>query len=349
MRLVAFVEATEDARRELSTRVAALRRPDTYAETTAAVDAIETHMSWVFLTDDHAYKLKKPIRTPHLDYSTAEARRRACTEELRLNRRLAPSVYLDVVPLIADGRLRVNGKGDPIDWLVKMRRLPAERMLDVLIERSAVSEHEVRRLARLLARFYQRAEPQPRDGGGYRRRLSDDIDAKRASLEQPRYELPRDLVRAATDRLLEWCELHSSLLDARGETVVEAHGDLRPEHICLEPEPSVIDCLEFDRELRLLDPVSELSFLGLECRRIGAPEVGSWVLDEFGVVTGDRAPADLVRFYQSYHAVVRAAVAIWHLDDAVLDHTDAHRDKALTYLRIAECQLSVSSTSDPPV
>lgn len=342
MGLVAFVEASDEARRELATRVASLRRPDAYAEATESVEAIETHMSWVFLTERHAYKLKKPIRTAHLDYSTPDARRMACSEEMRLNHRLAPSVYLDVVPIVSDDRLRIGGAGAPIDWLVKMRRLPRDRMLDVLIEQGGVSAPAVRRFARLMARFYERAPPEGLLGDRYREMLSRDIASKRASLEQPRYGVPLDLVRSLTDRLTVWIDRNPAKVEDRAEHVVEAHGDLRPEHVCMEPEPSVIDCLEFDRQLRLLDPISELSFLHLECRRIGAPDVGETVLDEYWSVTGDRVPDDLVSFYLGYHAVVRAAVSVWHLDDQILDHTDAHQEKAVDYLRIAERQLSIS-------
>jgi aminoglycoside phosphotransferase family enzyme len=310
--------------------VAALRMPAAYPDGVRSVEVIETHMSWVFLTHAHAYKLKKPART-----QTLEDRRRACETELQLNRRLAPSVYLGVVPLVvADGILRLEARGEPIDWLVKMRRLARVDMLDTRIRHDAVEPAEIDRLAAVLDRFYAGAQPAGSSGPGYRRRLAEDIAAKRRSLEQPRYGLPLEGIRALSERLRRGLTRHAAELEKRAGAVVDAHGDLRPEHVCLELEPVVIDCLEFDRELRLLDPLSELCFLALECRRLGAGWIGERLLERHLASTGEHASAVLIPFYQSYHAMVRAAVAIWHLDDHALDHTEAWRQRSRAYLRL---------------
>ena len=127
-------------------------------------------MSWVFLTDRHAWKLKKPVRSQDVDFTTVTARRLNCAEELRLNRRLSDDVYLDIVPLSLDagGRLRLLGDGDPIDWLVKMRRLPAARMLDRLILDGAATSDDVRRVVSRLARFYRDSAPVAIAGTAYR-------------------------------------------------------------------------------------------------------------------------------------------------------------------------------------
>src|SRR5262249_4067578 len=121
-------------------KIAFLSRPEAYPEPTRRVEMKETHMSWVFLTDTKAWKLKKPVRYDFLDFSTREARRRDCEEELRLNRRLAPDVYYGIAPLTIDpqGGMRLAGAGETIDWLVRMRRLPADRMLDWAIANQTV-------------------------------------------------------------------------------------------------------------------------------------------------------------------------------------------------------------------
>jgi aminoglycoside phosphotransferase family enzyme len=312
------------------------------------VEAIETHMSWVFLTEAHVFKLKKPIRTPWLDHSTLERRKRACELELSLNRRLAPDVYLAVVPLLRDARQPcVEQPGPPSDWLVKMRRLPRERMLDVEIAARAVTESDVDRLAATLARFYLRAERVPLEGPAYGRLIGRELAAKRESVEQARYGLSSSRIRALAEAQDRWLARHGALLEARGASIVDAHGDLRPEHVCvdargsarerdLEDSVAVIDCLEFDRGLRLLDPVSELSFLALECTRLGAPWIGPRLLSGYAARTSDRADPELVRFYASYHALVRAAVAAWHLDDPALDATEKWRRRSEEYLALAD-------------
>jgi aminoglycoside phosphotransferase family enzyme len=330
-------EAPDGARARLAATVAALRRPSSYPGKVWQVEAIETHMSWVFLTQTHAYKLKKPIRTPVLDHTTIEARRRACETELELNRRLAPKVYLEVVPLVSSARgVRLEQEGEPIDWLVKMVRLPREDMLDARIERGVIRTAEIDGLAAVLANFYATAERAALDPSSYRYRITADIESKSTSLEQRRYGLSTADIHAVVADQARWLVHHGGLLDARAAKVVDAHGDLRPEHICLElPKPVVIDCLEFDRDLRLLDPLSELAFLALECRRLEAEWIGEQLLATYADRSGDHPPPGLVPFYQSHHALVRAAIAVWHLDDDSLGESDRWRTRGAWYLHTA--------------
>jgi aminoglycoside phosphotransferase family enzyme len=144
-------------------------------------------------------------------------------------------------------------------------------------------------------------------------------------------------VVAIADAQLAALVRHRELFDRRVAEgrIVEGHGDLRPEHICLTPVPAIIDCLEFSRDLRLLDPADELSFLGLECERLGRPEVGRWFLASYTEVTGDDPPPPLLRFHRTYRALRRAKIAVWHLrDPGVRDH-DRWRERALRYLELA--------------
>jgi aminoglycoside phosphotransferase family enzyme len=315
--------------------VRGLRSAAAYPGREARIESIETHMSWVFLTQSFAYKLKKPSCTPLFDYRTLEARRQACETELQLNRRLAANVYLAVVPVSADsGVLRVGGDGGVVDWLVQMRRLHADAMLDAGIARQTVSPSQIEALAALLARFYAAAPRAGMSGPDYRGRLVKELESKRASLELPRYDLGAPLLRAAFEGLMQWLEQHAPLLDARAPLVCEAHGDLRPEHICLETEPVIIDCLDFDRDLRLLDPVSELAFLELECRRLANDWIGRRLSAGCAQRLGDSVPEELYAFYRRYHALMRAAVAAWHLDELGQD-LDKWRARAQTYLRLA--------------
>ncbi len=128
---------------------------------------------------------------------------------------------------------------------------------------------------------------------------------------------------------------------------MEGHGDLRPEHVFLGADPAVIDCLEFDRDLRLLDPVDELGFLALECALLGQPGVGTRFLEIYRESSGDRCPLQLLRFYQGFRAFVRAKIAIWHLKDDKVSDPDHWRMRAVRYLELG--QACISSTRDPPV
>jgi len=336
------ISVPEEAREQLNATVAALRQPATYPGTEAPNEAIETHMAWVFLTASHAYKLKKPIRARLIDHRTVEARRRACHTEVELNRRLAAPVYLGVVPLAEDeDGLRLEGEGSPVDWLVKMRRLPRTQMLDARIENDQVSHASIDQLGTTLAAFYRAAAPVRWSGDEYQGQLVANLTSKRSFLERPRYDLDQGLVRAVARAQSRWRTEHAPLLKARASRVVDAHGDLRPEHICLTDPPLVIDCLEFNRSLRLLDPLSELSFLSLECRRLGAEWIGDEIIALYRQHTGDDASPRLVPFYESYHAVVRATIAVWHLDDKAFGDTNTctWREQAEAYLRLAHERL----------
>ena len=320
-------------------KVSFLSRCDAYPERPHAVERIGTHMSWVFLTDRHVYKLKKPVRWDSLDFSTLELRRHDCEEELRLNRRLTADVYLDVVPLTqgARGALALGGRGDPVDWLVHMRRLPGERMLDRMIGTGRIEEADVRPTALHLARFYVRAPAVERSSASYRKRLVEGTSADLRELCRREFQLPAERVQSLAAAQLDFLERRAALFDRRvGEgRIVEGHGDLRPEHVWLGEPPAIIDCLEFSSQLRWLDPADELAFLALECERLGRPIVGQWFFGAYREVTGDEPPRELVRFHRSYRALRRARISIWHLEAPGIRDAEKWRERALRYLELA--------------
>lgn len=323
----------------IEAKVEFLSRPTAYAETPGQVETVETHMSWVFLTDRFAYKLKKPVRHELLDFRTLEARRRNCEAELRLNRRLAPMVYLGVLPLTFSHRegLRLDGSGETVEWLVKMRRLPREAMLDQAIAAGQVPPAHLKAAGLLLAQFYRDAAPVEMSPATYCDRFTAWIAGNRRHLQEPAYGLPPQSVERLSELQARFVASHAPLLARRanGRHIVEAHGDLRPEHMCLGDPPEIIDCLEFNRDLRLLDPVDELSFLALECERLGAAESGSLMLATYREATGDAPAEQLIAFYKSYRACVRAKIAIWHLRDHEVRDPAKWPALARTYLDLA--------------
>jgi aminoglycoside phosphotransferase family enzyme len=322
----------------LDAKVAFLSRPDGYPEPSADVTRIETHLSWVFLTDDRAYKLKKPVVTAYVDLRDLSARYRNCAEEVRLNRRLSRGVYLGTVPLRRDaaGSPTFAADGEVIDWLVKMRRLPADRMLDRLIVEDSAMRADVDAVVELLCDFYRNSSPAELTPPRYRQEFAAGIAEYRAVLGRPRHALPGALLEQVCDRQLRMLS-RTALFDerVRAGRVVEGHGDLRPEHICLEARPQIIDCLEFSRRLRTLDAVDELGYLALECERLGAPALGRQILDAYRERSGDAAPEALVHFYQSYRACVRAMLAILHLAEPSHADPAKWRGRAKLYLDLA--------------
>lgn len=296
-----------------ATVVSFLKQPAAYCHRPTCVSLIETHISWVFLTDRFAYKLKKPVRFDFVDFSTPEARRRACLAECDLNSRMARGVYLEVVPITADarGRLAINGQGETVDWVVKMRRLPAERMLDRLLSARQLSDAEADRLATWLANYYDRLSPVCMDAACYRQTIENHLRGNFVDLFDPKHALPIEPIRrcrAAQERFLALSptQFDERVCDGR---IVDGHGDLRPEHICLESEPVIFDCLEFSDELRRVDVADELAFLAMECDYLGAEQMGWRILKTYQKVSGDRFSLSLWAFYKCYRACVRAKVA----------------------------------------
>jgi aminoglycoside phosphotransferase family enzyme len=320
-------------------KVALLKQPQTYPERPTRIDLVETHMSWVFLTDHHAYKLKKPVRYEFLDFSTLAARANNCTEEIRLNQRLTRNVYLGAVPLTIDsqGNVRLGGQGEVIDWLVKMRRLPRERLLDHMIQQHSVRATDISRVALTLANFYKNSPPVKLSGAEYRARLEKDINNNYRELAEPSYGLTSTLVEQSHQAQLELLKREPELFEQRVEEgrIVEGHGDLRPEHICLEQEPVIFDCLEFNRQFRIIDAADELAFLAMECEHLGAAFIGPVLFQVYAQTTADRPPRRLVNFYKAYRACLRAKLAIWHTRELEKSAWPKWRKLADDYLNLA--------------
>lgn len=321
-------------------KVRFLRRPASYGAAVAEVLVEETHMSWVFLAGERVYKLKKPVRTSFLDFSTVEARERNCREEVRLNRRLAEDVYLGVVPLTLteSGALAIGGDGEPVDWLVLMRRLRRERMLDRAIAAHTVRRDDIVAVADRLSDFYASAAPADLTPDAYVAQFQREQARTRAVLTDPSFDLDGARIEESLGRIEHVLCDRAELLKARvaGGHVFEGHGDLRPEHVCLDRPPVIIDCLEFNRQFRLVDPVDELTFLGLECKRIGDGWIGPVLLERYAERLGDAPPPELIAFYWRYRACLRARLSLVHILERDRRKPEKWLPLASQYLALAD-------------
>jgi aminoglycoside phosphotransferase family enzyme len=319
----------------LAEKVALLSRPATHGPAVTSVETVETHMSLLFLAGPTVYKLKKPVVYPFLDFSTPAARERNCRDELRLNRRLARDVYLGLSTITreADGRLALDGNGEVVEWLVRMRRLPAGRTLDRLIAARGVTESEVDAVAELLARFYALAGRGSLTADAFVAQLRREHAVNRAVIRGFEEGLSAPLL----EEVQRFLDEDHALLRARvaAGRIVDGHGDLRPEHVWLATPPVIIDCLEFNERLRQVDPFDEITYLGLECERLGAPWVGRRLLAKLSAALDDAVDPRLLRFYAGYRACVRARLALGHLADATPREPARWQPLAREYLRLA--------------
>ena len=298
-------------------KVRFLSDPGIYSHGPTEVEVLETHMSWVFLAGPRVFKLKKPVRYDFLDFSTLSKREVAVRDEVELNRRLASDVYAVPHPLVMgpEGQLSLGGAGGPVaEWLVEMRRLPEERNLEAMIAAGALTPAHIGQVAEVLKGFYRALPAVEIAPEGYAAQFAAEFAKTRAVLTDPALALGEpqlDAALEAYDRVHAEARPHL-LRRAEEGHVVEGHGDLRPEHVFLTDPPVIIDCLEFNRALRLVDPLDEIAFLGMECAKLGPEWVAGALYRGLDAALGDPPPV-LAEFYWRYRALLRARLTLLHL------------------------------------
>ncbi len=306
--------------------VAALRDPNRYPVIPSSVQLIETHISWVLLAGDFAYKIKKAIDLGFLDYSTLESRRFCCDEEIRLNRRTAPDIYLDTVPVGGSQDNPEIGAQPAIEYAVRMRRFPPERLMDALLVRGRVTLQHIDNLAAVIARFHA-GLPSADMGSGFGTAASIGA-AARQNFEQLRAYLTEEKDRALIVGLDAATEAEYAECEERFEQrrklgfVRECHGDLHMGNILLDGDsPFLFDCIEFNPSLRWIDVMDEVSFTVMDLLHRSHPEYAWRLLNACLEASGDYAGAGVLHFYLAYRATVRAKVcAIRAGQNGIFEH-----------------------------
>lgn len=273
---------------------------------------IETHISWVLLAGDRVVKLKRPVDLGFVDFRDPARRKQACEDEVRLNQRLTTDVYLGVVPITAGG---VDARGEPLEWATLMRRMPSERMLDRLIEQGGIPSDLDARLAERLIPLHAPPKalagpydgPCPSDPSTYLQVLTDNL---KQVAEVGRGLLGPGQVGLVTASMRSFIETELDWLGSRFPGWLrEGHGDLRCEHICLEPGVmQIYDCVEFEVDIRCSDIASDLAFLLMDLRRLGQPAVAAGLLERYRDAGFD-LPSPVIDLYAAHRALVRAKVA----------------------------------------
>jgi uncharacterized protein len=289
--------------------------PTAYPHPSEDPRLLETHISWVVLTGPFAYKIKKPVRYDFLDASTLELRKHYCEEELRLNRRLAPELYLDVVPIaLVHGRLRVNVSGaEPIEYAVRMRQFDTREVLTHLIDRQDVRPQEIVELARLLAHSHSDAPRSPRESTP--RRTEDLFDAVLETSEQLAGQDPGTGTADQLARILRWIRTFWSEIEPalqareREQYVRECHGDLHSGNIVRWRNALLpFDGIDFNADLRWIDVMNDVAFLVMDLVSRRRTDLALTLLNSYLEITGDYCGVRLLPFYATYRALVRAKV-----------------------------------------
>lgn len=317
--------------------IQALLEPQRYPGAVPRVELVQTHISWVLLAGEFAYKIKKPLRLPFLDFSTLAQRQRCCRDELRLNSRFAPDLYLGVVGIFNTPQdPHWSGEGTPIEYAVKMRRFDEASRLDRVCARGELQPGHLSDLADTLVAFHAAAavaSPASRFGAA-----NEVMAPARDNFLDLQQLLPDAQVQTRLAALQTWTEAQfqqlAPLMDARKRAgrVRECHGDLHLANMVLIGDRvRLFDCLEFNEDLRWIDVANEIAFTYVDLLAHDQPGLATWLVNEVWSRSGDYESAQLLRFYAVYRALVRAKVA-------AIRTTQTHGDdrEALAHIALAE-------------
>jgi aminoglycoside phosphotransferase family enzyme len=321
----------------------ALLNPRAYPHNPRKIELVQTQMSFIFLTGDYVYKVKKPVDLGYLDYTTLEKRHFFCQQELELNRRLCSDAYLAVVPIVEekDG-LRIEGQGKAIEYAVKMKQLPQDRMMDVLLPQGQVTQEMVARVAERLVVFHQKAETSQKIGAFGK------LDIVRQNTDENFAQTEKYIgisiapaeyshIESYTDDFMQG---NASLFDKRVKEgrVRDCHGDLHAAHICFIDGICIYDCIEFNDRFRYSDVASEIAFLAMDLDRYQRPELSKHLVNTYVELSRDEELLRLLNFYKCYRAYVRGKVESFKLDDPYIPEEGKAKvsSVARSYFELAE-------------
>ena len=302
----------------------ALLRPECYDHPTPDLRLVQTHISLVILAGDFVYKFKKPVNFGFLDFSDLEKRRVCCGQEVLLNRRLCPDIYLGVVEVTEEpGGWALNGTGPVVEYGVRMRRMPEDRMMSNLIKAGALNAGHIDALVGVLADFYRQAET----GESIRRfgtaeavavNVLENFEQTQAFIGQGALTQEQfDAISTSARAVLAQPELFQRRID--GGWIRDCHGDLYSANICLADRVYVYDCIEFNERFRFGDVAADVAFLAMDLDFHGLEELSRYFIDRFVQATGDAGLSGMLPFYACYRAYVRGKIGLFTAADPAVD------------------------------
>lgn len=322
--------------------VEALLKPEAYPQDPGKIELIQTHISFVFLTEKYVYKVKKAVNFGFLDFSTIEKRRTFCLKELELNRRLCPSIYLEVLPITNSNKIRINGVGEIIDYALKMKRLPQECIMTQLIRENKVDEKTVDKIAKIVAQFHSKAQATPEISQfGSMKIIKTNWDENfEQTTKYVRQTITEDQFQSIKKNVNGFLEDNSSLLENRiiSGRIRDCHGDLHSGNIFITDEICIFDAIEFNDRFRYSDVAADVAFLAMDLDFLGKPDLANQFTNKYIEFSKDKVLGRLLEFYKCYRAYVRGKVISFRLDDKnILKQEKVSATKeAQEYFKLAE-------------
>jgi aminoglycoside phosphotransferase family enzyme len=298
----------------------ALLDPKMYPDHPRAIKFIETHISLLFLTGNYVYKVKKPVDFGFLDFTTLEKRKFFCEQEVKLNRRLSPTIYLGVVRITREGNgILLGGRGELVEYAVKMIQIPEEFLMDKLLEKKQVTPKMIEAVSDKLVKFYFSAETNDLiKSFGKPDRVKQDTDENFEQTERyVEVTIRREVYGEIKDKTNEFFRMKKRIFAQRIATdrIRDCHGDLRLEHIFWGDEISIFDCIEFNERFRYTDVAADIAFLAMDLDYHGRQDLSEHLIRTFIGESGDQGLKEVLDFYKCYRAYVRGKVESFRLDD----------------------------------
>ncbi len=305
---------------DVSSLQKALLNPEIYPDRPSLVKFMETHISLLFLTGNHVYKLKKPVDFGFLDFTSLEKRKFFCEQEVNLNRRLSPTIYLGVIRITKEGgRIHLEGKGEPVEYAVKMKQIPEEKLMDHLLERRQVTPKMIEAVSEKLVQFYFAAETNDHIKSFAKpERVKQDTDENFEQTEKYiDVTIPRKVYGEIKNKTNDFLRMNGKLFQQRiaSDRIRDCHGDLRLEHIFWGEEISIFDCIEFNERFRYTDVAADIAFLAMDLDYHGREDLSDHLMSAYVGESGDHELMELLDFYKCYRAYVRGKVESFRLDD----------------------------------
>lgn len=300
-----------------------LKNPRIYGTDVKSVKILQTHISYVVLTGRYAYKIKKPVNLGFLDFSTIEKRKYYCEEEVRLNRRLCPTMYLDVVRLTKkNDDLEIDGNGEVVDYAVKMMEFPQRFIMTNLLEKETINEEAIRSICSLLVDFYKSGEhAQKIDRYGAISSIKKNIDEN--FLQTKSYVdsiIPQDVYQYIKEvSCLFFNNKNIFRQRVKDGRIRDCHGDLHTGNIVLFDKIYIFDCIEFNKRFRYIDVAADIGFLAMDLDFLNYPFLSSYLIHTYIELSEDKNILDVLNFYKCYRAYVRGKITCFTLDDPTID------------------------------
>jgi aminoglycoside phosphotransferase family enzyme len=323
--------------------IQALLDPKSYPGSPRKIELVQTQISYVFLAGDLVYKIKKPVDFGFLDFTTLEKRLHFCRKEVELNRRLCPDTYLGVVPVTGENsRYNVEGKGRAAEYAVKMRRLPREAMMDVLLTENKVTPEMIARVAGILVAFHKKAATggEINEIGGINAVIKNTGENFEQTEKYAGMIIPEKTFRRIREYTEGFIRDNTPLFHRRAAEgrIRDCHGDLHAAHICFCEKICIYDCIEFIDRLRYTDVAAEIAFLAMDLDRYGRHDLSEGFVDAYVAKSGDKGLLKLLDFYKCYRAYVRFKVGCSQYDDPYIPAEEKEKILANTrgYYELAE-------------